>query len=140
MKKSLWNTIKNGCSIFTLITVISYTIGMILSTNDKAYIPSLKSIYIYLAFSILFCFANRLLLNKKINVWVRLLIHCIITGILFFCVIVLGGGFSGSGFATLIIMSVYVASYLIFAVIYSMISKKKEHKENINKQYTSVFR
>ncbi len=54
MNKGFVQTIKNGCVFFTIITVISYTFGIIISSADKAYIPSLKSIYIYLVFSLLF--------------------------------------------------------------------------------------
>jgi len=139
MKNSFWNSIKNGCSVFTLITVISYTVGMIISNEEKAYIPSLKSIYIYLCFSILFAFACRLLTNKKMNMVLRLLIHFIISASLFFLVIVIGGGLSGSGFATIIFMFAFAVIYLVFALIFALISKKKEKKANSEKHYSSLF-
>lgn len=140
MKHSFWNSIKNGCFIFTLITVISYTFGMIISTSERSFISSLTSIYLFLILSICLAFANRILTNKKMNVALRLIIHFFITGLLFFAVIVLGGGYSESGFATLIAMAVFAVIYLIFALIFGIISAKKEKKANAKKEYHSVFK
>lgn len=139
MKNNFWNTIKNGCVIFTVITLISYTIGMIISTSDKAFIPSLKSIYVFLIFSILTACANRLLKNTKVNLAARLIVHFLACGLLFFMVAIVGGGFSKSGFATLIILAAFVVLYLIFAIIYAAIYKRKEKKENDQKRYSNVF-
>ncbi len=139
MRKSFWNSIKNGCVIFAIITVISYTVGMLMSSENRAFIPSLKSIYIYLAFSILFSFVCNLLKSERINTALRLIIHFAISAALFFCVIVLGGGFAESGFATIVLMTAFVIVYIIFSVIYLVIAKKKERKANSNKQYSSVF-
>ena len=139
MKNNFWNTIKNGCFIFTIITVVSYTIGMLISSADKAYIPSLKSIYIYLFFSILFSFACNLFKSKKISPLLKLIIHFVISGALFFCVIVLGGGLTGNGFVTIVLLSAFTILYLIFAIVYILIAKKKETKKNNEKQYNSVF-
>lgn len=140
MNKGFVQTIKNGCVFFTIITVISYTFGIIISSADKAYIPSLKSIYIYLVFSLLFASANKLLYNKKINLILRLVIHFVICATLFFFVIVLGGGLSGSGFATIIMMFIFTVIYLIFACIFGIIKSKKEAKDDSTKEYSNVFK
>lgn len=140
MKNSFWNSIKNGCFIFTLITVISYTFGMIISTSERAFIPSLTTIYLFLALSICLAFANRILTNKKINIALRLIIHFFISGLLFFAVIVIGGGYSESGFATLIAMAAFVVIYAIFALFFGILSAKKEKRVNAKKEYHSVFK
>ncbi len=139
MKKYLIDPLKNGCVIFTVITVISYTFGMIISTGDKAFIPSLSSIYLYLGLSLILGFANKLLTNEKMNMALRLILHFLVCGILFFCVIVLGGGLAESGFATLIAMTTFTVLYAIIGSIYGVIRSKKERNRNSKKEYTGVF-
>lgn len=140
MKNKILDTIKNGCTIFSIITVISYTIGMILSTADKAYIPKLKTIYIYLFFSILFAFANNILSNKKINLTLKLTLHFLVSCALFFCIAIIGGGLTNSGFATIILMFTFIIAYILFAIIYLITNKKKETKKNNDENYSSLFK
>ncbi len=140
MKNKILKTIKNGCTVFTIITVISYTIGMILSTAEKAYIPKLKTIYIYLFFSILFAFANNILSSNKINVALKLTLHFLVSCSLFFCIAVIGGGLTSSGFATIILMFIFILAYILFAIIYFITNKKKETKEINDKNYSSLFK
>ena len=138
--KSFKDIIKNGCVIFTVIIIISYTIGMIISTETKAYIPSLKSVYIFLLFSILFSFANNLLHSRKLNNFTKLFLHFVITGALYFSVFVLGGALSQNGFMTIVLMSFYAFFYIIFAIIYLVFIKRKESKNNDLKQYNSLYK
>ena len=134
MKKGLWNSVKNGCVLFALITVITYTVGYIISTTDKAYIPSLKSIYLYLIFSVIFGIASEL------KIGVRILLHYVITAILCFLVIVAGGGMAESGFVTLITMFVFTIIYAAAAlIIYAIYSAKNKTKNN-EEEYKSMFR
>lgn len=140
MQKTIKDSIKNGCVLFTIITVISYSIGVLISTETKAYIPTLKSIYIYLAFSILFSLANRLLGSKKMNTFFKILIHYIITGTLFFCVFVFGGGFAENGFITIIFIAAYTVIYIIGSLLFTLFHKKNERKEIDKKQYDGLFK
>ena len=140
MKKGLWNSVKNGCVLFALITVITYTVGYIISTTDKAYIPSLKSIYLYLIFSVIFGIASELLRYNKLKIGVRILLHYVITAILCFLVIVAGGGMAESGFVTLITMFVFTIIYAAAAlIIYAIYSAKNKTKNN-EEEYKSMFR
>ena len=58
--------IKSGCLIFTIITVITYILGTVLSAENKAFIPTLKWILLFLLFSELLAAANLLLKNKSL--------------------------------------------------------------------------
>lgn len=140
MKNKFFDTIKNGCSIFTIITLVSYTIGMILSTAEKTYIPKLKTIYLYLLVSILLAFTNRILYNKKTNIALRLFIHFLISCILFFCIAAIGGGLSNSGFATIIMMFLFVVVYMVFALIFLAINKNNANKINSEQKYSTLFK
>ena len=140
MRKSIWNSIKDGCFIFTVITVITYTVGMLLSTAEKSFIPTLSLIYMFLGLSIGLGFANKLLANKKMSLAPRLALHFTVSAVLYYVVIVLCGGFSESGASTIIAMGIFLIIYLVFALIYCLINKKTESKKNAKKEYKSVFR
>ena len=140
MRKSIWNSVKDGCFIFTVITVVTYTVGMIFSTPEKSFIPTLTFVYLFLALSIGLGFANKLLTNRKMSLTLRLSLHFIVSAILYYVVIVLCGGFSESGASTIIAMGAFLVIYIIFELIYALINKKKETKKNATKEYKSVFK
>ena len=84
--------------------------------------------------------ANNILANKKINLVLRLLLHFLVSSLLFFGVTVIGGGLANSGFATIIMMFIYVLIYIIFAIVFVLISKRKNNKNNENETYSNVFK
>lgn len=140
MKKRLWNSIKNGCVLFSVVTLITYTIGALISSSDKAYIPSLKSVYLYLFFSVVFAITCEIFRCDTIKLGLRIFLHYLSYAALCFLVIVLGGGFSESGFITLIIMFALTLIYAAVAlIVFSVISRKRKVK-NEEEEYTSVFK
>lgn len=132
-------TVKNGCVIFTIITIISYALGTLLSFDNKAFIPTLKWIILFFVFSIVLAFANLLLGNKKISVGTRLGLHFLASATLYFVCVVLCGGFITSGAQTLIAMTFYIVLYLIFAALYAISSSGKRRKKNKTEKYESMF-
>ncbi len=141
MKKqnSVFDTIKSGCLIFTVITVLSYIAGTLLSSENKAFIPTLKWILLFLLFSLVLAFANMLLRLPKIAVGARLGFHFLATAALYFVVVVLCGGFVTSGAQTIIAMLLFCVLYSIFAIIYAITSATKSKKKNKEEKYDSMF-
>ncbi|MBE6632695.1 MAG: DUF3021 family protein [Ruminococcaceae bacterium] len=143
MKKTnsiISDIIKNGCLIFTIITVITYTLGSVLSSENKAFIPTLKWIFLFLLFSLLLSAANLLLKNKNYSTALRLGLHFIATTALYFVVVVLCGGFIANGSQTLVAMVLYILAYIIFAVIFAISNGTKKKKSNKEEKYDSVFK
>ena len=132
--------IKNGCVIFTIITVITYVLGSVLSAENKAFIPTLKWILLFLLFSVLLAAANLLLKNKNYSAPLRLGLHFIATTALYFVVVVLCGGFIANGSQTLVAMVLYVLAYMIFTIIFAITNGTKKKKKNKEEKYESMFK
>lgn len=141
MKKNnkIVSVIKNGCVIFTVITVLSYIAGTLLAAENKAFVPTLKWVLLFLAFSIVEAAANLLLNNKTRSLAFRLGTHFLATAILYFVIVVLCGGFIESGAQTLIAMAIFVIIYIVFALIYSIAATGKRKKKNKKEEYSSMF-
>lgn len=142
MKKqnSVWLTVKNGCVTFTVITVLSYIAGTLLSFENKAFIPTLKWILLFLVFSVLLAFANLLLKSETTSVGAKLSLHFLASAMLYFITVVLCGGFIESGAQTLIAMTFFVIIYLIFAVIFAISASGSKRKKNRTQKYDSMFK
>ncbi len=138
--KKVYDTIKNGCVIFTIITILSYIAGTLLSYENKAFIPTLKWILLFFAFSLVLSFANLLLKNKKYSKGICLLFHFAASAALYFVVVVLCGGFITNGSQTLIAMALFLLIYGIFALIYALAGSTKKKKKNKTENYSSMFK
>ena len=138
-KNSIFDTIKSGCLIFTVITVLSYNAGTLLSSENKAFIPTLKWILLFLLFSLVLAFANMLLRLPKVAVGARLGFHFLATAALYIVVVVLCGGFIASGAQTIIAMLIFCILYSIFAIIFAISSTATKKKENKKEKYDSMF-
>lgn len=138
--KIIFDTVKNGCLIFTFITVISYILGTLLSTENKAFIPTLKWILLFLVFSVILAFANLLLKSKNFSKGICLLFHFASSATLYFVVVVLCGGFIANGSQTLIAMSLFLLIYGVFAIIYAFTGSKKKKEKNKTENYDSMFK
>ena len=132
--------IKSGCLIFTIITVITYLLGTVLSAENKAFIPTLKWILLFLLFSELLAAANLLLKNKSLSVGLRLGLHFLSTTSLYLVVVVLCGGFIANGSQTLVAIVLYVIAYIIFAVVFAIAQSAKKSKRNKEEKYESLIK
>lgn len=132
----LSNIIKNGCVIFTFITLAAYTVGYAIS---KQFIPTISWVYMFLLFSMPLAAANIILKDKKRPVALRLGLHFIATMALYFVVVVLCGGFISSGAQTLVAMAFFLFFYGVFAIIYGITSSVSSKKKNKKESYDSMF-
>ena len=139
-KRSILDIIKSGCLIFTVITVLSYVAGTVFASENKAFIPTLNWILLFLLFSVVLAFANMLLTIPKISLGARLGFHFLATASLYFVVVVLCGGFIASGAQTIIAMLLFIVLYSIFAIIYAITSGAKRKKKNKEEKYDSMFK
>lgn len=129
-----------GCVTFTIVTLIFYSIGSIVSDSEKSFIPNIKFIWLFFAFSVLLAAANEILSVKKIALGIRMLIHFAVCAALYFVCVVLCGGFISSGAQTLIAMAMFVIVYLICAVFAAAVINRREKKNSDSEEYRSQFR
>jgi len=138
-KELISNIIKNGCVIFTVITVLSYSIGYVLSSEGNRFIPTISWILLFLIFSLPLAAANMILKNSKKSLGARLLLHFAATCALYFVVVVMCGGFIASGGQTLIAMALFLLLYAIFAIVYAIVNSSNNKKKNKKESYSSMF-
>lgn len=138
--KALKSIISQGCVIFSIITLIIYSAGAIISNADRSFIPDIKFIWLFFAFSLLLAATNKILYIKKIKLIPRLLIHFAVCLALYFVSVVLCGGFAKSGAQTLIALSFFVIIYIIFAIAAAIIIGRSERKKADKEEYVSQFK
>lgn len=138
--RKILDVIKNGCVIFTIITVLAYIAGVLFSKEETLFVPKFGQIIIFLIFSIFLAAANLLLKSPKCHVALKLTLHFFATLAIYFVAVVIGGGYIKSGAQTLITLSLFSVLYLIFAIIYAISSSAKNKKKNKKEEYESVFK
>lgn len=132
--------ISRGCVIFTVVTLISYSVGAALSNSEKSFIPNIKFIWLFFVFSLLLAAANQILSAKKIGLDVRMLIHFAVCAALYFVCVVLCGGYISNGAQTLIAMALFALVYVICGTVCAIVIHRKEKKLDNSKEYVSQFR
>lgn len=134
--KKFTDILKNGCCIFTGVTLLFYSVGGIISGADRAYIPSLKTVWLFFAFSLLLSFANELLRLERLNAALRLAVHFVSCLALYFITVIVCGGYIKNGSQTLVALFLFLIVYIAFAVIYLLLSGRKKKPK---KKYKSQF-
>ncbi len=136
---TITNILKNGCVLFTIITLITYGVGAILSNAEKSFIPTLQWILLFFAFSILLSGAAQIMHLDKIALPVRYLLHFLTSAALYTIVVVLCGGFYKNGTMLLLSILLFIAGYIVFAVFYSIRNRKRSGTAKKKEEYKSVF-
>ncbi len=137
MKRSVWQTIKNSCVIFTVITLLFYTLGL---TISKDMIPTIGNIVAFLGFSLGLAFINEIFFIKKLSMVVKLILHYFATGTLVLLLFAIAGAIDASGPMTIIIMFAYSVLYWIGGIIALIINKSVSSKKNDNEKYESMLK
>lgn len=135
----LINILKNGCVLFTVITLSTYCIGAILSNAEKSFIPTLQWILLFFAFSLLLSGAAQIMHLNKIAVSIRYLLHFLTSAALYTVVVVLCGGFYKNGTMLLLSILLFLIGYIFFAVLYFIRNRNRSGKTRKKEEYKSVF-
>lgn len=124
---------------FTVVTLILYVGGTVMSYNNMNMIPTLRIILIVLAFSFIFNLANMVLTSKKLHLSLRIAIHYVATAVSFFVLFINASDYNpGNGF-TIVLMLVYTLVYaLICAVVLGVRSAHKKSEIN-SSEYHSIY-
>ncbi len=136
---TITNIFKNGCVLFTIITLFTYCIGAILSNAEKSFIPTLQWILLFFAFSLLLSGAAQIMHVDKIAMPVRYLLHFLTSAAFYTVVVVLCGGFYKNGTMLLLSILLFIIGYIIFVVLYSIRNRKRSGITKKKNEYKSVF-
>ncbi len=132
--------ISQGCLFYTVITLLLYTGGMIVSSIEREWIPTISMMYMVLVFSLFLAAANVLVLGAKIPAVLKLILHYAAATVVFYVIFILWGGFQRSGSSVLVILLVYTFIYCICALVVFSFRYIKGNRENSRTDYETQFR
>lgn len=136
---ALKKIILNGCAIYTVLTLLLYTGGMLVSGIEREWIPTIGMMYMVLVFSLLFSAANFTVTRTKLSPILKLIIHFSVTTAIFYVTFLLWGGFTDSRSLVLTILLCYTLVYVIFALIFFTARSIKASAKNSKTEYDSQF-
>ena len=131
--------ISRGCIYYTVTSLLLYTGGMLFSTFEREWIPTLGMLIMLLAFTLLFAAINRLLLPSRLPAVLKLLIHYATTTLIFYVIFILWGGFSDKGSSVLVILLTYTVVYLICTLIRLAVHHVRTETRTNGEKYDTQF-
>ncbi len=139
MKGALRKIISDGCIFYTILTLLLYTGGMLASTREREWIPTLGMLFTVLLFSVLFAAANYSVSHTKLTGALKLLFHYGVTALIFYVLFILWGGFSSSPATVLILMLAFTLVYAIAALLVFLVRYVSGGAKNKQTKYESQF-
>ena len=138
MKQWIWlkKTISSGCVFYTFFITALYLLGVYV---DSHWVPTLQMVLSLLVFSFVLSAANSFLFSDKLIFSLRLLIHFVITTIVFYTVFVLWGGFQANGGSVLTALLVYSFAYLICSLLMFMYRYITAESRTAKQEYKNAF-
>ncbi len=138
MKKLQWlkKMVCHACVFYTFFITALYLLGVYVDSN---WVPTLHMVFALLLFSFVLAAANSFMFSDKLIFALRLLIHYILTTIVFYIIFILWGGFQANGGSVLTALLVYSFAYLICALIIFMYRYITAEIRTSNQKYKNAF-
>ena len=137
--KSIAHVLKNGCVVFTIITLLIYGIGAVLSDKDKAFIPTFQWILLFFLFSQLLSAVQQILRWDKVSPLLRFLLHFSAAALLYAVAVVLCGGLYKNGVTLLLSILFFIAGYIVFAAVYAAWIRRRKKVIKEKETYRAKF-
>lgn len=128
--------ISSGCIINTLLLIFTYGLGLLINEN---YIPTIDRVFGILIFSLALAGAGIFLFSKTLTFPLRLLIHYLFTGIMFYVMFILWGSYNDNSSSVFVILVLFTVIYALIAGIVALIRGAKNKKVNAKKEYKKVL-
>lgn len=125
----------SACVIFTLFTIGLHVAEFALGGG----IAALSRQLLLLFACLLFAASNALLGLKRLPVGARLLLHYLAVGLVFFAVLGIIGQTVTKPLQALILLACITVLYLIFAVIFLLLRRRKRAQAANDTEYKSMF-
>jgi len=138
LKQLTWlkKTAVNACVYYTFFITALYLLGVYVTSS---WVPTLHMVFALLLFSFVLSAANSFLFSDRLVFPLRLLIHYVVTTIVFYLVFVLWGGFQANGGSVLTALLVYSFAYLICTLLVLMYRYITAETRTSEKTYKSMF-
>ena len=130
----------HGCVYYTIVSLLLYVGGLLFSTIEREWIPTLDMLLLLLLFTVSVSAANQMVLHAKMHTAVKLLLHYAITQIVFYIVFIWWGGFSDSSSMVLVLLLAFTMLYGIGAIIFGIVRHIRAESENRLEKYDEQFR
>jgi len=125
-----------ACVFYTVLITAVYLLG---TTLDSSWIPTPAMVAALLIFSAVLAASNAFLFSDKLVFPLRLLLHYIMTSVVFYIVFVLWGGYRNNGGSVLTVLLVYTFAYVLCAVIVGVYRWLTAELRTSHTEYTDVF-
>lgn len=134
MKKAI-SYLTSACVIFTLLTIGLHIAEFALGGG----IAALSKQLLLLLACLLFAASNRILGAERLPIGVRMLLHYAAIGIVFFAVLGIVGRTVTKSLQVFILLVCITVLYLLFAVFYLLLRRRKKAKQESQNEYKSMF-
>ena len=134
MKKAI-SYLTSACVIFTLLTIGLHIAEFALGGG----IVALSKQLLLLLACLLFAASNRILGAERLPIGVRMFLHYVAIGVVFFAVLGIVGRTVTKSLQVFILLVCITVLYLLFAVFYLLLRRKKKAKQESQNEYKSMF-
>lgn len=138
MKTLLWlkKIFTQSCVFYSFLITAVYLLG---SFVDSSWLPKPSMIGALLLFSVVLAIENSFLFSNKLVFSLRLLIHYIVTTIVFYIVFVVWGGYKNNGGSVLTVLLVFTFAYVLCAIIVAVYRYLTAELRKDNSEYKQLF-
>lgn len=134
MKKAI-SYLTSTCVIFTLLTIGLHIAEFALGGG----IVALSKQLLLLLACLLFAASNRILGAERLPIGVRMFLHYVAIGVVFFAVLGIVGRTVTKSLQVFILLVCITVLYLLFAVFYLLLRRRKKAKQESQNEYKSMF-
>lgn len=134
MKKAI-SYLTSACVIFTLLTIGLHIAEFALGGG----IVALSKQLLLLLACLLFAASNRILGTERLPIGVRMFLHYVAIGVVFFAVLGIVGRTVTKSLQVFILLVCITVLYLLFAVFYLLLRRRKKAKQESQNEYKSMF-
>lgn len=134
MKKAI-SYLTSACVIFTLLTIGLHIAEFALGGG----IVALSKQLLLLLACLLFAASNRILGAERLPIGVRMFLHYVAIGVVFFAVLGIVGRTVTKSLQVFILLVCITMLYLLFAVFYLLLRRRKKAKQESQNEYKSMF-
>ena len=134
MKKAI-SYLTSACVMFTLLTIGLHIAEFALGGG----IVALSKQLLLLLACLLFAASNRILGAERLPIGVRMFLHYVAIGVVFFAVLGIVGRTVTKSLQVFILLVCITVLYLLFAVFYLLLRRRKKAKQESQNEYKSMF-
>lgn len=134
MKKAI-SYLTSACVIFTLLTIGLHIAEFALGGG----IVALSKQLLLLLACLLFAASNRILGAERLPIGVRMFLHYVAIGVVFFAMLGIVGRTVTKSLQVFILLVCITVLYLLFAVFYLLLRRRKKAKQESQNEYKSMF-